>query len=160
MEIAESGFPYQVPEEDRVRPATEADVEAMKALELEVAGICREKDYRHGIQNPEGIWESLIFEGAGGNVDGFMFSCKHPALNMLGPCVTRTEGQAAALIARAANRYRDSHVLAAVPAHCADLVQQMYQWQARNCELLFCQVRGRFQPFQGVSMPTIMLETG
>ena len=53
-----------------------------------------------------------------------------------------------------------SYVLAAVPAHCADLVRQMYEWQARNCELLFCQVRGRFQPFHGVSMPNVMLETG
>jgi len=35
----------------------------------------------------------------------------------------------------------------------------MYEWQARNCELLFCQVRGQFQTFPGVSMPNVMLET-
>jgi GNAT superfamily N-acetyltransferase len=159
IEIPESGFPHQVPEEDRVRPATEADVEAMKALELEVAGICREKDYRHCIQNPESIWESFIFEDADGKVDGFIISCKHAVLNMLGPCVTRTEAQAATLIARAVDRYRGCNVFAAVPAHCADLVRQMYEWQAKNCELLFCQVRGQFQPFRGVSMPNVMLET-
>jgi GNAT superfamily N-acetyltransferase len=159
MEIPESGLAYQVPE-GRVRPAAETDVEGMMALELEVSGISREKDYRHCLQNPEGIWESLVFEQADGKTGGFMVACKHAALNMLGPRVTRTEHQAATLIARASNRYRGSHVLAAVPAHCADLVRRMYAWQARNCELLFCQVRGRFQPFQGVSMPNIMLETG
>jgi GNAT superfamily N-acetyltransferase len=159
MEIPESGFPHRAPGEDRVRPAVEADVEAIKALELEVAGICREKDYRHCIQNPEGIWQSLVFEGDDGRVAGFLVSCEHPALNILGPCVTRTEGQAAALIARSAHRYGGSYVIAVVPAHCAELVRQMYDWKARNCELHLCQVRGEFQPFRGVSMPTYMLET-
>jgi GNAT superfamily N-acetyltransferase len=159
MQIPESGFAYRVQEEGRVRPAVEADVEAVKALELEVAGICREKDYRHCIRNPEGIWQSLVVEGDDGRVEGLMVSCKHPALNILGPCVTRTERQAAALIAQSAPRYRGSYVIAVVPAHCAELVRQMYDWQARNCELHFCQVRGEFQPFRGVSMPTYLLET-
>ena len=41
-----------------------------------------------------------------------------------------------------------------------DLVQQMYAWGARNCELHFCQVRGEFQPFRGVSLPSFLPETG
>jgi hypothetical protein len=35
----------------------------------------------------------------------------------------------------------------------------MYDWGARNCELHFCQVRGEFKPFQGISMPTFLPET-
>ena len=89
-----------------------------------------------------------------------MISCKHEALNILGPCVTRTEAGAATLIARAAQRYRGSYFLAVVPAHCEELIRQMYQWKARNCELHFCQVRGEFQPFAGVNMPTFLPETG
>jgi GNAT superfamily N-acetyltransferase len=159
MDVPESGFPYVTPDQERVRAAGEHDVEAMKAIELDVAGICREKDYRHAIRNREGIWQTLVFEGENGRLSGFMISCKHPALNMLGPCVARTEAQAAALIARAADRFRSTCAIAVIPAHCAKLVQQMYQWRARNCELHFCQVRGEFQPFQGVSIPTFMLET-
>jgi GNAT superfamily N-acetyltransferase len=159
MDVPESGFPYSTPNHDRVRAAREQDVQAMKAIELEVAGICREKDYRHCIRNLEGIWETLVFEGEDRELSAFMISCKHSALNMFGPCVARTEAQAAALIARAASRFRGTYAIAVVPAPCATLVQQMYQWKARNCELHFCQVRGDFQPFRGVSMPTFMLET-
>jgi hypothetical protein len=46
-----------------------------------------------------------------------------------------------------------------VPAERRKIVEQMYAWGARISELHFCQVRGAFQPFRGVSMPTFMLET-
>jgi hypothetical protein len=36
----------------------------------------------------------------------------------------------------------------------------MYDWGARNCELHFCQVRGEFQAFRGISMPSFLPETG
>jgi hypothetical protein len=36
----------------------------------------------------------------------------------------------------------------------------MYDWGARNCELHLCQVRGEFQPFRGISMPSFLPETG
>jgi hypothetical protein len=36
----------------------------------------------------------------------------------------------------------------------------MYDWGARNCELHIYQVRGQFKPFQGISMPTFLPETG
>jgi len=160
LTIPDAGFPHEAPGQTRVRPADEADVDAMKALELEVAGICREKDYRHAIRNPEGIWEALVLPGDDGRLDGFAISVKHAALNMLGPCISRTEAQAAALIARAVRRYRGEYVLAVIPAHCAELVRRMYHWGARNCELHFCQVRGQFQPFRGVSMPSYLPETG
>jgi GNAT superfamily N-acetyltransferase len=160
IEVPEPGLLHRTPDAHHVRAAGEGDVAAMKALELDVAGISREKDYLHAIRNPEAIWEAWVLEADGGRLEGFMISCKHSALNMLGPCVARTEGQASALIARAADRFRGTYLIAVVPAHCAELVQQMYQWRFRNCELHFCQVRGRFQPFQGVSMPTYMLETG
>jgi len=160
VNVPESGFDEHAPEEGQVRPATMEDVPAMAALEMEVARITREKDYAHSIQNREGIWGSLVFPGEDGRLDGFMLSVKHPAMSMLGPCVTRTEDQAAALIAQALDRFRGSVAVFVVPVECDELVSKLYSWGARNCELHFCQVRGRFQPFQGVNMPTFLPETG
>jgi hypothetical protein len=46
-----------------------------------------------------------------------------------------------------------------IPMEKEQLVRQAYDWGARVCEMHFCQVRGRFQPFQGVNMPTFLPET-
>jgi len=158
--VPQSGFPHEGPDADQVRPATMEDVSAMAELEMEVAGISREKDYRYAIQNRDAMWETLVYQGQEGRVDGMMISVKHPALCMLGPCVTRTQEQAAALIAKALDRFRGGQAVFVVPVECDRLVQQMYARGARNCELHFCQVRGRFQPFRGVNMPTFLPETG
>jgi len=158
--VPRSGLETTAPGEEHVRPATADDVAAMASLEREVAGITREKDYGYLIQNGEGIWDSLVLEEPGGGIDGFLFSVKHPALSMLGPLVARTQAQAEALIARALDRFRGSGVVLVVPVECDELVGHLYAWGARNCELHFSQVRGRFQPFRGVSMPTYLPETG
>ena len=160
LTVPPSGLQRKAPGEEHVRPATADDVAAMASLEMEVAGITREKDYGYLIQNGEGIWDTLVLEEPGSRVEGFLFSVKHPALSMLGPCVARTQGQARALIARALDRFRGSGVVFVVPVECDELVRHLYAWGARNCELHFCQVRGRFQPFRGVSMPTYLPETG
>ena len=47
-----------------------------------------------------------------------------------------------------------------VPVACEQLVKTLYGWGARNCEIHFCQVRGKFEGFDGVAMPTFMPETG
>ena len=78
---------------------------------------------------------------------------------MLGPGVIRTEQQAAALIHMELDRHRGRTPVFLVPVDRYGLVRQMYDWGARNCELHFCQVRGRFQPYQGINMPTFLLET-
>jgi len=40
------------------------------------------------------------------------------------------------------------------------VVQALYAWGARNCEVHFAQIKGKFQAFNGVIMPTFMPETG
>jgi len=160
VDVPQSGFEPKVLGAEHVRPATAEHVPAMAALEMEVAGISREQDYRYAIQGREGIWDALVYQGDDGRVNGFMISVKHPASSILGPCVTRTQSQAAALIAKGLDRFRGCAALLLVPVECGELVGQMYAWGARNCELHFCQVRGRFQPFRGVSMPSFLPETG
>ena len=79
---------------------------------------------------------------------------------MLGPCVTRSEHEAAALILYELNQYKGRTPVFLIPREREKLVRQMYDWGARNCEMHFCQVRGDFRPFNGVSMPTFLPETG
>ena len=57
------------------------------------------------------------------------------------------------------DRHRGRTPVFLVPVDRYGLVRQMYDWGARNCELHFAQVRGRYQPYQGINMPTFLLET-
>jgi len=159
LTVPETGLPVQVPQQERIRPARLEDLHALAALELEVSGICREQDYRYFIENREGIWGARVYEGPQG-IDGFMFSLKHAAMNMLGPGVARTPQQAAALVLDSLDRYRGSVALFLLPVECDEMVRQMYSLGAKNCDVHFCQVRGHFQPFRGVTVPTFLPESG
>jgi GNAT superfamily N-acetyltransferase len=159
IQVPADGLKHRVTDADRVRPATAADIPAMSELEMEIAGICREEDYRYCIANAGGFWGVSVYENARGGIDGFIISSGHPALNMLGPCLARTEQEAAALIGTELNHHKGRSPVFLIPTERTKLVQQMYEWGARNCELHFCQVRGEFQPFAGISMPTFLPET-
>jgi GNAT superfamily N-acetyltransferase len=150
---------HGLPGQESVREATLDDVEAMSALELEVAGISRTKDYRYFVENREGFWHVSVSEGAGGRLDGYLVSCGHPGLNMIGPGVARSEEQAAALLFTELNVNAGRTPLFLLPVEYGGLVQQAYSWGARNCELHFAQVLGEAPPFRGVTMPTFLPET-
>ena len=79
---------------------------------------------------------------------------------MLGPGVSASDDVAAALVLVELHHHRGRRPVFLVPADRADLVRTMYAWGAKNVEIHFCQVRGAFQPFDGVVMPTFMPETG
>jgi len=160
LAVPPQGLSQSVAGADRVRPATPNDVAGMAALEMEVSGISREQDYRYCIANELGFWYVAVYENPRGDIDGFIISSAHPALNMLGPCVARSEGEAAALILRELDQHRGRSPVFLIPVDRPKLVGQMYSWGARNCELHFCQVRGEFQPFRGINMPTFLPETG
>lgn len=159
LPVPAGGLSHSTPGVEHIRDATLDDVPKMAELEMEVSGVTREQDYRYCIENAQGFWHVAVYQGSGGGIDGFMISSAHPAMNMLGPAVARTEEQAAALILRELDLHRGRSPVFLVPADRPKLVRQMYNWGARNCELHFCQVRGEFQPFQGVNMPTFILET-
>lgn len=159
ISVPEEGLEIHAPGEERVREATLADAPGMAALEMEISGISREKDYRYCIENARGFWHVTVLESPRGGLDGYMISSAHPAMNMLGPAVARTEADAAALLAREIPRHRGRMPVALIPMEKEQLVRQMYAWGAKNCEMHFCQVRGRFQPFAGVNMPSFLPET-
>lgn len=158
--VPQGGLKHTVSGMDRVRNATLADVPAMAALEMEVSGITREEDYGYCIANQLGFWHVAVQENGRGGIDGFMISTAHPGVNMIGPCVARTEDAAAALLLRELDVHRGRAPVFLVPVECRRLVESVYAWGGRNTEVHLCQVRGDFQPFRGVSMPTFLPETG
>ena len=160
LQVPEGGLSTSIPGLEHVRDATLDDVTALVELELSISGISRETDYRFCIKNGQGFWHASVYEASAGKIEGFLISSGHPAFNMIGPGVARTEAQAAALICKELDQHRGRSPVTLVPMEKTGLVRQMYEWGARNVELHFCQVRGEFQPFAGVNLPTFFPETG
>jgi GNAT superfamily N-acetyltransferase len=146
--------------EERVRKAVLHDITQMGELEMEVSGIKREIDYRYAIENPRGVLHASVYENDQKNIDGFMISVKHPALNMLGPCVARNEDIAIALIRKEIERFRGTWVLFSIAMENRKMVEQMYAWKALNVETHLKNVWGQFPGFHGISMPSFLPETG
>lgn len=146
--------------EDKVRETRHDDVAKMGDLEMEISGIKREMDYLYAVENPRGVLHSSVYENDQKSIDGFMISVRHPALNMLGPCVARNEHIALALIKRELERFRGTWVLLAVPIQERTMIKQLYQWNAVNVEIHLKEVWGEFSGFNGISMPSFLPETG
>jgi GNAT superfamily N-acetyltransferase len=146
--------------EDYIREAVIDDIERMGNLEIETSSIKREIDYRYAIENTRGVLHALVYENDQKGIDGFMISVKHPALNMLGPCVARTEEIAIALIKKEIERFKGTWVLFSIPVDKRKMVEQMYAWKGINVETHLKSVWGEFNEFNGISMPSFLPETG
>ena len=145
---------------ERVRDATEDDVEALAEVELEVSGIARRADYRFFVANDDGNWSMSVFESARGRIEGYLVSIGHREFLEVGPGVARDETVGAALLVHELDRHRGRWPVFLVPAECSELVRLAYRLGGRNVEMHAAQVRGDSQPFRGVSFPTFMPETG
>jgi GNAT superfamily N-acetyltransferase len=157
--VPERGLGHPVAGAEQVREARADDVAAISQLEQELVGIRRDQDFRYCIENREGFWHASVYEGDRGGLEGFMLSSGHPGCNMIGPGLARTEQQAAALVLAELDRQRGRRPVLLLPVDCGRLVQQMYRWGGRNCEMHFSQVRGDSRPPGGVNMPTFLPET-
>jgi GNAT superfamily N-acetyltransferase len=145
----------------RVRPAVAADVPAIAELEWRVSRIRRENDWRFFIDNAMGIWHVSVHGETGGKINGVLASVNHPGNNMLGPGVMVNDAAVAvALIAAELCHHAGRTPVFLVPADHRELIRTLYARGARNLELHVAQVRGEFTPFDGISMPTFMPETG
>lgn len=160
LTVPAEGLPFHTAGDAQVRPATMADVPAMAWLEEELVGISRQQDYQYFLENHENIWHVSVYADDSGGLAGFLASVNDPGFRMLGPGLASTPEQAAALLLAELNRCCDQTVLFLVPAQCTPLVQQMYQWGARNLEIHFSQVRGPCQPVRGIQMPSFLPESG
>ncbi|HET8547245.1 MAG TPA: GNAT family N-acetyltransferase [Bryobacteraceae bacterium] len=159
VRVPETGLDASVPGIERVRSATAGDADAMAALELAVSGVHRGADYAFCIANRNGFWRASVYEAPSGAIEGYMVSSGHHALNILGPAVASSEEVAAALLLRELDHHRGRSPLLLLPVDRPKLIRLACGLGARNVELHLCQVRGSFQPFRGVVMPTFLLET-
>jgi GNAT superfamily N-acetyltransferase len=159
LTVPPGGLDVEAAGSERIRPATLDDVEPIGALELDVAGIRRAKDYRHFLENRDGFWHVSVSEDASGAVDGYLVSCGHPGFTMLGPGAARGEEQAAALLLAELNVNAGRTPVFLLPVEYSGVVRLAYSLGARNCELHFAQVLGESAPFRGVTMPTFLPET-
>ena len=160
IKVPGDGFMDPQSESTSIRNGADSDIPEIVNLEYEISSIRRENDYHHLIENREGFWHASVLEDNKGYLNGFMVSCGHPDLYMLGPGIARTQNQALSLILAELNIYRGRTVLLLVPADCDVIVHRLYELGGRNNELHLCQVRGSFKPFNGVFMPTYILESG
>ena len=161
--VPQAGLDVPMPPGATIRAATEADVAAMTAMEMELSGIHREKDFRFFIENKDGIWSLNVLVLPGGKIAGFMASVDDPGSAMLGPGLAENEEQITALVLHELNRFRGRNPVVLVPAVCQNLTKLLYSYGATNCELHFSQIRaaGQDMPEQkGIAVPTFMPETG
>ncbi len=148
-----------VPEAEHVRTAGLKDVGPMGDLELEVSGIKREIDYRYVVSGRREAMHASVHENGDGGVDGFLFSLRHPAINVLGPCVARTEEVAVGLLRHELERFRGIAALMVVPMQRRKIVEQVYAWGGINVETHVKQVWGAFSEYNGIAMPSYLPET-
>ncbi len=161
--VPAEGVPVPLLAGTNIRAAEMADVPRLVALEMELSGIHREKDFRFFVENADGIWSLSVLEDAAGEIAGFMASVNDPGSNMLGPGLARTEEQIMTLACHELNHHRGRRPVMLVPAACRNFTQMMYSFGAKNCELHFSQILPHGQkptPSAGIAIATFMPETG
>lgn len=160
LAVPENGLKVTVPGQDRIREATLDDIEAIAELELEISGISRRVDYQYAILNKRGFFNTAVIENSDGTLNGFIISVKCPALNMIGPCFSRDEVSALALVRTQLDHFKGLVPLFLIPMEKRHMVENLYNWGARNVETHLFQVRGDYQPYAGVNIPSYLPETG
>jgi len=160
IDVPEEGLSIDLPEQGRIREATIDDVPEIAALETELCGIRREKDFRYIILNKRGTWHASVMKDSDGRIAGFLASIYDTGRKMLGPGVMRNASLATALIATELNHHKGKRLGWLVPCQYTELVQAMYNLGAKNCELSLVQCLGEWSAPTGVVIPTFMPETG
>lgn len=143
-----------------VRSANRDDGAAIHALEQELWGVSRLKDWRYFIENRRGYWRVDVVQGGSGELLGAIASVNHPGSKLLGPGIARSSIVAKMLIQASLNRHRGGSVVCLVPAKESELVAALYALGARNCELHVGQSLGPPPKVDGIVLPTFMPETG
>ena len=162
IEVPNQGFTIPLPDGMTVRDASPEDAAKMADLELKLAGIRREKDFAHFIENKAKIWGVSILEKADGTLAGFLASVNHPGSRLLGPGVAEDEATAAALLARELDvRHRGAKLVFLIPSSRPKLVAFAKDLGARICELHVSQTLSDEPqpPATGIVFPTFMPET-
>jgi GNAT superfamily N-acetyltransferase len=159
LQVPAAGLPQSPAANVDVRDATPEDLPGIEAVEWEVSGIRRPKDFRFFLDKPAGDWSLSVATRAGANT-GFLTTLRSARGATLGPGVARDDETALALLRRELDRVRGYTALVLLPSNRPQLIHAMYAWGARNVEIHLAQVRGAFRPFRGITFPTFMPESG
>lgn len=158
LRLPDGGHGFEAPGRERVRMATPADLAAIVTLGEEVEHLQRERDFGYFLSNPD-LWHVSVLHDEGGALCGCLASIAQPGSTMLGPGFSRDESGAVALILAELEFRRGHTPVFLVPASRSELVETLYAWGARNCELHVHQCRGMWKEPNGVSMPTFLPES-
>lgn len=156
--VPEAGLTDPPDNISNIRTATKDDINEMADLEMRVHGLGREKDIRYFIENHDHIWHTLIHED-NNEITGWLVSVNDPGSCMVGPGVMTNEQTAINLIYAQLDHLRGKTPVTLIPATCRQMIDAMYHWGAKNCELHFTQVRGKTYQIDGIALPTFMPET-
>ncbi|MCL2306115.1 MAG: GNAT family N-acetyltransferase [Planctomycetaceae bacterium] len=159
LKVPEEGVPCHCPKGCIIRDARIDDVPEMVALEMELYGIHREKDFRYFIENEQRIWHTSVLIDESGKIAGFLNSINDLGSNMLGPGIARTEAQATGLLCAELNQHKGRTPAWIVPSCASETLKALYSLGAKNFEINVSQVYGTAQPATGIVMPTFMPET-
>ncbi|MDD4464525.1 MAG: GNAT family N-acetyltransferase [Desulfobacterales bacterium] len=160
FQVPDGAYQKQLPASPRVRKATLTDLPGIVELERDLTGLERPDDYRHFIENPEGIWSVTVCDSVDGNaLDGVLCSVCHPATNMIGPGCTRNAGAAEALLLAQLNQNPGRTPVALVPCSSLELRNFAYSLDAQNTEIHVAQSRGTAPVLKGLTFPTFLPET-
>jgi len=160
LQFPQGRLPPVRPFPGEIRPAREADLPAMVALEKALTGLDRGQDLDFFVRNAAGHWHTLVLTGADGALRGYLGSIQAGGTEMLGPGLMVDEVGALALITAQLQAHAPRNPVVLVPAHCSGLVAALYAAGARNVELHVAQVRGAGVTPQGVVIPTFLPESG
>jgi len=159
-QVPNEGLTVPALEPKNIRNAHASDIPGIVKLEYEINGMQREPDFQYLIDSEHSLWHASVIEGEAGSIEGFLASCEHPDIRMLGPSIARTEEQLLSLIMAELNTYRGHAVLQLVPAVCREIVHSLYTFGGRNIEMHLLQIRGAYTPLAGIYTPTYMFESG
>jgi len=158
--VPSDGYPLDCPAAQRVRAATIADLSAIGELESAISGLERLGDWRHFLENPEGIWQVSVCESAaGGSLSAVMVSVFHAATNMIGPGTARDCESAKAVLVAELNHHCGRTPLALLPIAYPEVVAFAYALGGKNTEIHLAQARGTVPPLRGLTFPTFMPES-
>ncbi len=159
LAVPPQGLPGGLADARGVRSATADDIPDMVALEMEVAGISRTKDFQYFLANRDGFWHASVLRNERKELEGFLVSCGYRGCNMIGPGAALSADAMLPLAAAEFDRHRGRTPVMLAPVQATPLVQALYRWGARNCETHFGQVRGPASPVHGVHIPTFLPES-
>lgn len=160
VEVPVDGLRISNDNDHYVRAASIDDVDDIVALEMDIHGVNKERDYRYFLQDDSGVWELLVYDD--GDIRGVLLSIKSAPSNIVGHGVMQDADIATALIYRGLDRYRGGRPLVIIPSDSPELVQSMYAIKAKNSETHVLQV---YKPDtlsrpDGIVIPTFMPENG